>query len=272
MIKPVTFFQGFIIGAGMSIPGLSGGTLAIVLGIYDKLIYYTANILSDIKNKAVFFIFLGTGGVLGFFSAAKIITMLLSTAAEVPLRYAFFGAACAAIIPVLKRSDALPFDLSKLMLIVCGIIAAAAISMIPPITPGESGASGLLLQIAGGLIIAVALILPGISGSQMLMTLGLYDEVMHRVSELDILKLLPLAIGCIIGILLSAKLLANLIENTSSTYLVIIGFMFFSMKDLIPRSDSLSELLIGLLCACIGCAITSICISKETNKAKSTIL
>ncbi len=267
-----TFFQGFVIGAGMSVPGLSGGTLAILLGIYNKLIYSVANILSDIKNSLLFLSLFTIGGVLGFITAAKIVTLLLSTTAEVPLRYAFLGAAAAAMLPVLKKSNALPLKLSKLLLIVAGIVAACMISLIPPVSLGENTADSIALQLVSGFVLAVALVLPGISGSQMLVTLGLYEQVMISISELNILKLIPLAAGCAAGTLLTAKLLARMLDNTEATYLVIIGFMLFSMQELIPSSSNYTELLIGVLCAIIGFILTSLCLSKEIHKTESSIL
>ena len=272
MNKYKTFFQGFAIGAGMSIPGLSGGTLAIMLGIYNKLIYSVANLLSDIKNTLFFLSVFACGGILGFFTAAKLVTLILSTSAEVPLRYAFFGAAAAAMIPVLKKANAMPIKLTKLLLIVAGIAAASLISLIPQISLDTNSTYGLLMQLLGGFILAAALILPGISGSQMLMTLGLYEQVMKSVSSLALLKLLPLTVGCAVGGLLIAKIMSKLLENTESAYLVIIGFMFFSMKDLIPRSSNYTELLIGIICAIIGFVVVSLCLSKEIHKSESTIL
>ena len=267
-----TFLQGFIIGAGMSIPGFSGGTLAILLGIYNKLLYSVDNLLSDMKNTVKFLTILGGGGLLGFFTAARLVTALLSTAAEVPLRYAFLGAAAAAMLPVLREAKAFPLKLTKLLLIVLGICAAALIGLIPAISLGETTADGILMQLLGGVILAAALVLPGISGSQMLVTLGLYEQVMSRISELDLIGLLPLGIGCVAGVLLTAKLLSRLLQKTGSAYLVILGFMLFALKDLIPQASTVSELVIGLICAAIGAAITTLCISKEIHKTETSIL
>lgn len=267
-----TFFQGFIIGAGMSIPGFSGGTLAILLGIYNKLIYSVDNLLSDMKGTILFLGTFGCGGLIGFFTAAKLVTALLSTSAAVPLRYAFLGAAAAAMVPVLREAKAFPIRLSKLLLIVLGIGGAALIAMIPPISLGETTANGILMQLIGGVILAVALVLPGISGSQMLVTLGIYDQVMQKISALDIIGLVPLAVGCLAGVILTAKLLSGLLKKTDSAYLVILGFMLFSVKELIPRSSTSSELVIGLICTVPGALITLLCLSKEIHKTESSIL
>lgn len=266
-----TIFLGFIVGAGMSIPGFSGGTLAILLGIYYKLIYSVDNLLKDIKKNLPFIVFFAIGGVVGFFTAAKIISALLSSAAAVPLRYAFLGAASAALIPVLKEAKALPLRLTKLLLILGGILCAWLITLLPSISLNEGG-SAIVMQLLGGVLLAAALVLPGISGSQMLVTLGIYEQVLENFSAGRLLPLVPLGIGCAAGVLLTAKIMTKLLDRFNGTYLVILGFMLFSLTELIPRSSSVTELIIGLVCAVIGFVITYLCISAEIHKSDPTIL
>ncbi len=266
-----TIFLGFIVGAGMSIPGFSGGTLAILLGIYYKLIFSVDNLLKDIKKSLPFLAFFALGGVIGFFTAARIISWLLSTAAAVPLRYAFLGAASAALIPVLKEAKALPLRLTKLLLILGGILCAWLITLLPSISLNEGG-SAIVMQLLGGILLAAALVLPGISGSQMLVTLGIYEQVLENISAGRLLPLMPLGIGCAAGVLLTAKIMTKLLERFNGTYLVILGFMLFSLTELIPRSSSVTELIIGLVCAVIGFVLTYLCISAEIHKTDTTIL
>ncbi len=267
-----TILIGFAVGAGMSIPGISGGTMAILFGVYYKLLYCVDNILKDIKRHGIFLAQFSIGTLLGFFTAAKIITLLLSGPAEVPLRYAFLGAAAAAIVPVMRSAKALPLKLGKLLLIVAGIITAWAITLLPKLSLSGGSAIGLVWQLFGGILLAAALVLPGISGSQMLVTLGLYEQVMNNVAQGEFLSLLPLATGCLAGILLTAKLLSRLLERFDGTYLVILGFMLFSLTELIPQHSTPTELIIGLLCAAIGYVIVSLLISAELDKTNSAIL
>ncbi len=267
-----TIFLGFAVGAGMSIPGLSGGTLAILLGIYYKLIYSVDNLLKDIKNNIQFLLFFALGGAIGFFTAAQLISRILSTAAAVPLRYAFLGAAAAAAIPVMREAKALPLSLSKLLLIIGGMVCAWLVTLLPAISLSESDVNGIVMQLLGGVLLAAALVLPGISGSQMLLTLGLYEQVMNSISDGKLLSLLPLVFGCLIGLLLTAKLMVRLLEHFDGTYLVILGFMLFSLRDMIPHSSSSMELTLGIVCAVIGFVIVFLILSAELDKTNSEIL
>ncbi len=265
-----TIFLGFVVGAGMSIPGFSGGTLAILLGVYRRLLSSVDNIIKDFKGSAPFLTMFAVGGAAGFFTAARLISRLLDSAAAVPLRFAFLGAAAAAVIPVLKEAKALPLRLPKLVLILIGVLSAWLITMIPQITLTEGHLTALLLQLVGGIILAAALVLPGISASQMLVTLGLYEQVLSSVSEGALLQLIPLGIGCVLGVLLTAKVMTNLMERFSGTYLVILGFVLFSVTELIPKTQSLMQILIGLVCSAIGFTLTYLCIGSEKKFQKNT--
>ncbi len=263
-----TVLIGFIVGAGMSIPGFSGGTLAILMGIYYKLLHSVDNLFKDIKGNLIFLAMFAAGGAAGFFTAARIISILLETPAAVPLRFAFLGAASAAIIPVLKDAKALPLKLHKLMLILAGIISAWLITMLPQISLSEGTVISIIVQLAGGVLLAAALVLPGISASQMLVTMGLYEQVILNVSEGNFLCLLPLAIGGAAGILLTAKLMTRLLERFNGTYLVVLGFMLFSMTELIPRTENPIQLITGIISTAAAFALTYLCISTEAKRTK----
>ncbi len=271
MSRLKTIFLGFIVGAGMSIPGFSGGTLAILLGVYYKLLHSVDNIFKDFRGSVPFLLLFAAGGAAGFFTAARIISHLLGTAAAVPLRYAFLGAAGAAIIPVLREAKALPLRLTKILLIIVGVLGAWLITLMPQITLAEGHLTALVMQLVGGILLAAALVLPGISASQMLVTLGLYEQVLESVAAGELLRLVPLAVGCVIGVLLTAKVMSRLMERFGGTYLVILGFMLFSMTELIPSTKSITQLLIGVLCTVAAFAVTYICLSAEQKKTSQNI-
>ena len=117
-------------------------------------------------------------------------------------------------------------------------VPGANIALIPQgiFAPGtENTPMHLLFQLAGGFIIAVALVLPGISASQMLYMLGIYESTLKAISSLDILALLPLAVGGILGTYLTARILEQLIKkHREDTFLIILGFMLVSLRSLLP--------------------------------------
>ncbi|MBE6901555.1 MAG: DUF368 domain-containing protein [Ruminococcaceae bacterium] len=253
--------NGAAVGAGMCIPGFSGGTLAMLLGTYDELLYSTAHFQKDIRKHSRFLGLFAAGGAVGLLIASLLVSALLSTPAEMPLRFAFLGAAIGCIPPMMHDTEIAPVTLKKLPLILCGAMTALLISLIP--TASFTDADSSLLQIAGGVLIAAALVLPGISASQMLYVLGLYEPTLRNIAAGNIIALLPLAVGVLLGIILTAKLLCILLERYKGTYLVILGFMLFSLKEMIPPCHNYNELFIGALCCAIGFVLSTLCTKKS---------
>ena len=99
----------------------------------------------------------------------------------------------------------------------------------------ENAPLNMLFQFAGGFIIAVALVLPGISASQMLYMLGIYESTLKAVGRLDFFAFFPLAAGGILGTFLTARILEQLIKkHREATFLIILGFMLASLRSLLP--------------------------------------
>lgn len=264
MGKLRTLLSGIVIGAGMSIPGFSGGTLAMMLGIYDKLLYSVSNIRADLRNNLRFLLLCAGGGCIGLLISALLLTRLLATPAELPLRFAFLGAAAGCVPPMLREAKALPLTTKKMLPILIGAAAAFLLSLLPDgMLATHSGITGIALQLLGGVIVAAALVLPGISASQMLYVLGLYEPAMNCIASGELLQLLPLATGALLGTFATAKALSALLQRYDGTYLVVLGFMLFSLKEMLPPFSSEAEMFIGFICAAIGFTITTLCSKKN---------
>lgn len=262
MNKLKTFFKGILIGSSMSIPGISGGTVAIMLGEYDRLLESAADLLKKPRQNLPFLLMMAAGGAAGLLTAARLLTLIFATAAEVPLKFAFLGLAAGCVPAAARQCGVLPITPRKLLLTVVGGAAAAVLTYLPQSTGNPQG---VLPQLLCGLLLAAALVLPGISASQTLLMLGMYQPVMARLSQGDFLPLAPMALGMLVGIFISAKLLSWLLRRFSGTYLVIMGFMLFSLTQLIPSPKSAAELAIGLVCCACGCAISALINSHAEN-------
>lgn len=262
MNKLRTFFNGLVIGSSMSIPGISGGTIAMILGVYERLLSSVSEVFRKPKQALPFLLLMAGGGLIGLFTAAKLLTFLFTTPAEVPLKFAFLGAAAGCIPPMLKSSSALPLSPKKLLLIILGASAAAVVAGLPTVFAANDG---FLYQLGAGLLLAAALVLPGVSVSQTLLMLGMYEPVMNNIAKGEVIALLPLALGLLVGVFLTAKLLSCLLERFSGTYLVILGFMAFSLTQLIPQVSGWFGLVLGLVSCAIGLAI-SLILGKSEKK------
>ena len=251
-----TFIKGLVIGATMTVPGVSGGSMAMVLGIYDRLLKHVSEITKYPKESLTFLLWFAAGAGSGAFLFSRGISWLLTTRAEGILCFFFLGAVAGGIPMILKSASVSRIRGREMICILTGILTALLIALIPQgiFAPGtENTPMHLLFQLAGGFIIAVALVLPGISASQMLYMLGIYESTLKAISSLDIFALLPLAVGGILGTYLTARILEQLIKkHREDTFLIILGFMLVSLRSLLPEHLIEENLLAGVGALVLG--------------------
>lgn len=247
--------SGLAVGAAMTVPGVSGGSAAMIIGIYDRLVSAISRVFSEPKKSIPVLLKFGAGAVVGMLLIARLISFLLTTPAEVPLRFLFLGAVAGGIPMIFRKAEIRKITPGKIALILAGAVAVMLLSMLPEgmFSPERDGFSGVLLQFIGGILLAAALVLPGISASHFLYMLGIYDSVMDKLGALELLSLVPMGIGLSVGIFITAKLLEALIQrHQAGTFMVILGFMLASLRELIPGGASGVELVTGSVCAVIG--------------------
>lgn len=256
-----TFIKGLVIGATMTVPGVSGGSMAMVLGIYDRLLKHVSEITKYPKESLTFLLWFAAGAGSGAFLFSRGISWLLTTRAEGILCFFFLGAVSGGIPMILKSASVSRIRGRELICILTGILTALLIALIPQ---GMFAPMHLLFQLAGGFIIAVALVLPGISASQMLYMLGIYESTLKAISSLDILALLPLAVGGIMGTYLTARILEQLIKkHREDTFLIILGFMLVSLRSLLPEHLIEENLLAGVGALVLGFVSLYFCQQSE---------
>ena len=246
---------GFITGSVMAVPGISGGSAAMIIGVYDDLLRAVSRCFSEPRRNIPLLLRFALGGILGLFLMAGAISRLLTTPAEVPVRFLFLGAVAGGIPSIFRKASVRRLNASGLVLILSGAAAVLLLASLPEglFTPGERGFADMALQFTGGVLLAAALVLPGISASHFLYMLGIYDAVMEKLSTLDLIPLLPLAAGTVLGIFLTARLIETLFQrHQAGTFLVILGFMLASLRELIPRGAEPWQILTGIPCILVG--------------------
>ena len=266
---------GAWIGGTMTVPGVSGGSMAMILGIYDRLISSVNGIFQKgkFKESVVFLLKFVIGAGLGLFLFSKLITLALS---HFPMATGYFFLGCVAGgAPMIFRSAKIKkVGIPVFLYPVLGIAAALLISLIPEGLFEINGSGvlaiilGVLIQLVGGIVIAVALVLPGISVSQMLLVLGVYEKLTAAVDALDILTLFsfaPLVIGTLGGIFLTTNLIEKAMKNCpTATYLIVFGFILGSLPELFPGLPMGWNLLICPVLAALG-FLAVFMISKKEN-------
>lgn len=222
----------------MTVPGVSGGSMAMIMGLYDRLISSVGSFFQNPGRSMGFLIRFVLGAGVGMVLFSRFISFLFTTRADVPLRFFFLGAVAGGVPMIYKEAGVRRFSLGAAAYPVIGILGVVILGLIPSglLAPdGSFGLGSILLQLAGGFIIAVGLVLPGISVSQMLYMLGIYETIIQNISSLHILPLIPLGAGVLAGIFLTAKVLERLMaRHPQPTYLIILGFMFGSLPELFP--------------------------------------
>lgn len=247
--------SGLAVGGAMTVPGVSGGSAAMVIGIYDRLVRAMSRCFSDPRENLPLLLKFGGGTAAGMLLIARLISFLLTTPAELPLRFLFLGAVAGGVPMIFRSASVKRLTGGNAALILSGAVAVLLLALLPEglFEPGQGGIVSIILQLLGGALLAAALVLPGISASHFLYILGIYDTVMERLSQLDVLALLPMAVGAAAGMFLTARVLEALIENhRTGTFLVILGFMLGSLRELIPEVSGAVSWTTGLICAAVG--------------------
>jgi putative membrane protein len=231
----IVMLKGFIIGSSMSVPGVSGGTMAILLGIYDKLIGSISNFLKDFKGNTIFLLKFCLGAGLGIGTLAFVIQWLLE---KFPFMVSFFflGAVIGGIPALYQKTKEKNFGISSIIYFLLGLSIVISIGFIPTGNFDIASGSGVIhyvMILVTGIIIALALVLPGISTSHMLLVLGMYDSMLAAITNFDVMYVGILGVSTLIGVFLITKPLEYTMNRfPHQTYCMIIGFVLGSTSEI----------------------------------------
>lgn len=233
------FIKGLLIGSTLSVPGVSGGTMAMLMGIYEPLVRAINKLITreEKKKEAIIFLLVfSIGGVTGFLTISSVILNLILVA-PMPMTFLFCGVIAGGVPKIFGEIKKERFMWSDFFFIFLGAVIVFFISYLPKDLFQISvslGMSDVIKQIFGGLIIAFALVLPGISVSHMLYVLGIYEGIIKAVSKFNVLSLLPMICGVSIGILLFTRLMdICFIKHRKTVYTIIFGFVAGSVFELL---------------------------------------
>ena len=236
------FIRGILMGSADIVPGVSGGTIALITGIYERLIYSISKINFKFIKPLVkldlkgfwrelldeidfgFFIPLVLGIGIAMLTIAKVVTYCMDVFPA--LTYAFFlGLIIASAYILLKKIPKL--QIKHIAFVILGLVLAYIFVSLNPIAANHS----LPVIFISGLIAICAMILPGISGSFLLLLLGQYEYMLTALHELHFTELIVFIVGAVIGILGFSKLLNYLLKKYEElTMAFLIGVMLGTLK------------------------------------------
>ncbi len=241
--------KGMAMGAADVVPGVSGGTIAFISGIYEELLGSISNInlglLKTFKKQGFkaawkqlngnFLLSLFIGIFISIISLAKLIKYLLENE-PILLWSFFFGLVLASIIYIAKQIK--KWNIVSVIVLILGAFLAFYITTLNPLVSENS--SFLYVFIAGAIAIC-AMILPGISGSFILVLLGAYKPVLNAVDERDYKTIFIFILGAIIGLLSFSKVLKWLFANYKNyTLAALTGFIIGSLNKIWPWKETLT--------------------------------
>lgn len=236
------FFKGMGMGGADVVPGVSGGTIAFITGIYEELLNSIKSVDLDAvkllfslklaefwkKINGAFLLPLLLGIATSILSLAKLLSFLLK-AYPIHLWSFFFGLIIISTFIVLRVIR--KWSLSTVIALIIGVAVAYAITAMAPATTPDHP---IFIFIAGAIAIC-AMILPGISGSFILLMLGKYQQIFTALSNFDIKTIGIFALGCLVGLLSFVRLVSWLLKKYHDvTVALLAGFMVGSLNKIWP--------------------------------------
>lgn len=276
----ISIFVGFSIGLSVIVPGISGSSIAIVMKVYDKMMYAFSNLFKKFKLCFLFLVPIGVGILAGFALGFILVKLLLETIPFITI--CFFVGLMAGTYPILlKEIKGEKATVNRKMLFVAGILVPLAVTLISFFAGASNSLTNLgighyVLFIVIGVLISLTQIIPGLSATVLLMMFGYYTAILNGIgSELFknfklLLVYIALVVGFVIGILSFSKVINHLLEkhkkpfffticglSLGSMIAVFFGNECLDIYKLWGREDGMVlDLVLGVVAFAIGFAVT----------------
>lgn len=259
------FIKGLIIGIGQIIPGVSGGMLAISLGLYEKGINAISNFFSNIKENLKFLLPLGFGIFTSILYMSKVIKFFLA-AFYLPTMLLFIGLIIGGIPPLI---DKVKIDTNKknIIILVIVFIIVTSLSLFKSnndISLNDISTFEYIILFIVGVIYAATMVVPGVSGTAIMMLIGYYNVIIDIISNLtninytlsNINIALPILTGFIFGIIVVTKLMNYLLKKHEvETYFGIVGLVLSSVFIMFVKTFNTSNtngIVVGIILLLVG--------------------
>ncbi|MFK7967392.1 MAG: DUF368 domain-containing protein [Burkholderiaceae bacterium] len=245
------FFKGLAMGAANVVPGVSGGTIALITGIYERLIngiksFDVTAIKLLVKGRfanfwrhidAAFLLPLVAGVGTGIIVLAKLIERLLREQ-QIPTMAFFFGLILLSVWFVGRTVRR--WNSASILALVFGTVIATGIAIMVPATENAS----FYYLFLCGVVAICSMILPGLSGSFVLIIMGNYALVLGAIGQFDLSVLVPMALGCIFGLIAFSRLLSAVFKRFhDQTIALMTGFVLGSLAVIWPWKNTLTVLI-----------------------------
>lgn len=244
-----------VIGVANIIPGVSGGTMAVAMGIYDKMIHAATHLFSEFKKSMKILLPIVIGAVIAIVIGAKIIGFSLEKA-PIQTNLFFIGLILGSLPLMAQKVKGKKIELSYILAFLIFFVIVIAFALMGE---EEGRAADLSLSVIGilklfgvGVVAAATMVIPGVSGSMMLMLMGYYNPVLNTINSFvsnladgdiagmwsDCGVLIPFGIGVVVGIFAIAKIIEKIFEKfPMQAYWAIIGLIIASPVAIVLLND-----------------------------------
>ena len=271
--SPVTMIKNFIcgaaIGGGAILPGISGGVLCVVFGVYRSIMELFSHPIRAIKKNWRMFIFVGIGWAFGFWIFAKVIEFLFAKS-EMMATWLFIGLIIGTIPALFKEAG--KHGRSRGSFISMFVAFVALTSLLTYVQYGEfvQVTPNFGWYVFSGVLWGFSIVVPGMTSSSILMSIGLYQDLNSGIAAFDMSVIIPWVLGMFGTALLLARLVTYFFERFYSlSYHAVVGIVLASTIVIIPLEyNNLLQLLAGILCGGAGFIIASLS-DKMDLKVKS---
>ena len=237
-----TFLNGVVAGIASILPGVSGGLILVLCGTYERLIEDISKLREKLKPEFLYLVAIAVGLVVGMLACTLLLDRILDEFAA-PLMALFFGLIVAQVPEVWKltgheKGTKLPLSSVVCMAIGLGLIIALMVinGTGNEVDTEDHSFGNLMLFGLCGVVLAISKVMPGISGSSLLIALGLFDVTIHSVADLDIYFIAPLGVGLLIGLFGFAKVMDFCLKRyRTQTYMLIMGLTIGSLLVIIQE-------------------------------------
>lgn len=267
--------RGMVIGVANIIPGVSGGTMMVSMGVYDTLIYCITHLFSDFKKSVKTLLPYAVGMVLGIVALASLLSFLFEHC-PLPTYAAFIGLILGGLKPILQKVDRKKLNAASILIFAVMFALMIVLALSGDVSNPDSltlSAGQIAVLFVMGAIASATMIIPGVSGSMVLMLLGYYTPILNAVNGLKdallsmslsaaanpFFTLLPFGLGVVAGIFGVAKLIEWLLARyPTPTYCGVLGLVLSSPITILLRADwtgvNIGIILLSLLTFAAGFA------------------
>ncbi len=253
----IRFIKGIFIGSGFILPGVSGGALAAVFGVYEKIISFLAHITKNFKENFLFLLPLGLGGLTGVFIFSVALSYFLDLY-EVQILWVFIGCIVGTIPTLWKQAGIKGREKRHYVTMTITFIFMLAFMFYGDKLFSDHIPQNTFTWILAGALIGLGVIVPGLSPSNLLIYLGMYKGMTDGIKNLDFSIIIPIGIGGLLVLLLLSKVMEVIFKKAYTGFFhFILGVVFSSTLMIVPRNFNYLSLNIIpiILCFILGCII-----------------